>query len=143
MRLKSRTNIVGRLDLVDEVRAGRRCRPRPGPATRPSAGEKSVAPDADLFAERLLEGRAEDQADVLDGVVVVHLDVALGLYRQVEQPVLGEKREHVVEERHARVDLGRPAAVDRKGDRDVGLRRPAGDGRYAGGASLAMRRGLG
>ncbi len=48
--------------------------------------------DAALVAERLGEGRAEDDADVLGGVVEVDMQVALGADRQVEQAVPGAAR---------------------------------------------------
>ena len=59
----------------------------------------------DLVAERLLEGLPEHEPDILDRVVIVDVDVALGLDRQVEEPVLGEQRQHVVEKRDPGADL--------------------------------------
>ena len=50
----------------------------------------------------------EHDADVLDGVVRVDLEVAFGLHRQVEQAVAAERVEHVVEERHAGRDSVAP-----------------------------------
>ena len=47
------------------------------------------------------ERLAEHDRDVLDRVVRVDLDVALGAHGQVERAVLAERVEHVVEERHA------------------------------------------
>ena len=41
--------------------------------------------DAALVAERLAQGVAEDDGDVLDGVVGVDVDVAAGLDREVDQ----------------------------------------------------------
>ena len=45
---------------------------------------------------------AEHDRDVLDGVVGVDVDVALGLHGQVEQRVPGQRRQHVVVEPDAR-----------------------------------------
>ena len=64
-----------------------------------AAGE---ATDAGLVAERLLERLPEDDADVLDGVVAVDVEVAGGLHGEVEAAVAAELVEHVVEERQAR-----------------------------------------
>ena len=62
--------------------------------------------DAGLVAERLAQRLAERERGVLDGVVRVDLEVALGLHGQVEAAVLAELGQHVVEERHAGVDVG-------------------------------------
>ena len=65
-------------------------------------GDRGEAPDAGLVPERLGQGLAEHDADVLDGVVGVDVEVAGGLDRQVEPAVAAELGEHVVEERDAR-----------------------------------------
>ena len=93
--------------------------------------KKTVTLDPDLVAERLFEGLPEHEPHILDRVVVVDLDVALGLHRQVEEPVLREEREHVVEEGHASGDFRPAATVDCQGQRDVRLRRFTEDRRYA------------
>ena len=61
-------------------------------------------------------------ADVLDRVVAVDVQVALGLDREVEPAVAADLVEHVVEERQpgGRVDLAL-GAVEVDGDRDRGL----------------------
>ena len=66
----------------------------------------AVAVDAALVAEGLLEGLAEDDADVFDGVVGVDLQIALGLDLQIDQAVAAEQVEHVVEEPDAGVRRG-------------------------------------
>ena len=109
------------LDPVDQVRPATDVHHHPGQRLVHRQEKKAVAADAHFVAQRLLEGLAEHQADVLDRVMVVHRHVPLGHHRQIEQPVLGEQREHVVEKRHAGLDLGRPAPVNREGERDVGL----------------------
>ena len=48
----------------------------------------------------------EDERDVLDRVVLVDLEVAVGLDREVEQAVVGERAEEVVVEADAGVDGG-------------------------------------
>ena len=61
-----------------------------------AAGE---AADAGLVAQRLAEHLADGDADVLDGVVAVDVEVARGLHVEVEAAVAAELVEHVVEER--------------------------------------------
>ena len=58
----------------------------------------AVAADALLVADGLGEGLAEGDADVLDGVVIVDMQVALALDVQVDQAVAGDLVHHVVEE---------------------------------------------
>ena len=60
--------------------------------------------DPGPVAERLGERRAEDEGDVLDRVVLVDLEVAVGVDRQVEQAVVGERAQEVVVEADAGVD---------------------------------------
>ena len=48
----------------------------------------------------------ERDAHVFNGVVAVHREVTRGAHRQVHQTVAREKRQHVVEERQPRFDLG-------------------------------------
>ena len=64
-------------------------------------------------AERPAQRRAECGEDVLDGVVLVDVDVAARVELEVEPRVEGEQREQVVEEADAgldtRLDPGRRA----------------------------------
>ena len=66
-----------------------------------AAGE---AAHAGLVAERLPEGLAQSDGDVLDRVVAVDVQIALGLDREVEAAVAAELVEHVVVERQAGAD---------------------------------------
>ena len=72
----------------------------------------AVAADARLVAQGLAQGLAEADADVLDRVVLVDVQVALGVDRQIDRRVLGQQRQHVVEEADAGGDLGLPDAVE-------------------------------
>ena len=72
----------------------------------------AVARDALLVAERLGQRLAERDADVLDGVVRVDVQVALGLDLEVDHAVPRDLVEHVVEERHAGGELGPAGAVE-------------------------------
>lgn len=77
--------------------------------------------DADLVAERLLEGGAQGQGSVLDGVVGVDVQVALGLHGEVEETVAAQLVEHVVVEPDAGGDVGPAGAVEVDLDQDRGL----------------------
>src|SRR5690606_5976846 len=98
--------------------------------------------DAALLPESAEEGLAEDDAGVLDGVVVVDPGVALRLDDEVESTVLREKGQHVVEERHSGVDRGRAGAVDDEIEPDVGLGGFAMEAVFSG-FRHGNRRGLG
>ncbi len=58
----------------------------------------AVPADPGAIAQRPRERQAEGDAGVLDGVVAVNVEIALGLDREVEQRVPGQRLEHVVEE---------------------------------------------
>ena len=75
--------------------------------------EVTGAVDAAPVAQRLGEQLTQHDAGVFDGVVLVHVEVARGLERQVEAAVLGEQLQHVIEEADAGRDLVAAAALDR------------------------------
>ena len=68
----------------------------------------AVAPHAGTLQQGLADGVAQADADVLDGVVLVHLQVAAGLELQVEIAVGREQVQHVVQEGDAGIDLDVP-----------------------------------
>ncbi len=55
-------------------------------------------------ANILIQGLSQSNPCVLHGVMKIDLQVALHLHVEIEERVLGEKRQHVVEERNARSD---------------------------------------
>src|SRR5437879_843212 len=61
-------------------------------------GDVADARDARSVAKRLRERLAERNADILDGVVVVDMEIAVRLYREIEQSVPGDVRQHMIEE---------------------------------------------
>ena len=73
------------------------------------------------IAERLLHRLAERDADVLGGVVVVDVQIALGLDRNVDARVPRQEVEHVVEEADAGCNVRDTLAVEIDRDLDVGL----------------------
>src|SRR5258706_10837182 len=85
------------------------------------------APDAGFVADRLGEGLAERDADVLDGVVRVDVQVALGVHLQVEHAVARHLLEHVLEKRDAGGELGHALAVQVEPEVDLRLFRVALD----------------
>ncbi len=74
-----------------------------------------------LVAERLLEAPAQRDGGVLDGVVGVDVQVAVGLHRQVEQAVRPSCVEHVVVEADAGRTSTLAGAVEVDLDDDLGL----------------------
>src|SRR5690606_14035210 len=93
--------------------------------------EEAVASDARLVAQRALERIAENKTDVLHRVVIVDINVAIAPHVEVEQPVLREQRQHVVEERHARIHFCTTGAIDRECQLDLRLGGLALDGYFS------------
>ena len=89
-----------------------------------------------LVAQRLLQRLAEADADVFDRVVLIDVQIALGLHGQIDRRVLGQQRQHVVEEADAGGDLALARAVEIQLEADLGLGGLAIDG---GGAGHGMR----
>ena len=80
--------------------------------------EVAGAVDAAARAERGLDRLAERDADVLDRVVLVDVEIALGAQAQVEAAVAREQLQHVVEKADAGPDVVSAAAVERQPDGD-------------------------
>ncbi len=73
------------------------------------------------------QGLAEGDAHVLDGVVIVHVQVAIGADGQVDHGVARDLVEHVVEESDAGGDVRGAGAVEVDGHLDPGLGGLPGD----------------
>ena len=71
------------------------------------------------------EELAEYDADVFDGVVLVHVQIAIGVEGEVEAAMFGEELEHVIEEADAGGDLVAAAAFDPERAADAGFLRIA------------------
>src|SRR5690606_4149616 len=93
--------------------------------------QEAVAADAPLVAERTLQRLAERERDVLDGVVLVDLEVAAALHAEREAAMLAELLQHVVEEPDAGTRDGLRLAIEIDLDADVRLARLALDDRRA------------
>jgi hypothetical protein len=86
-----------------------------------------VAPEARGVAPRPRAREAAPDAGVLHRVVAVHVEIALGLDREVQQRVPGQRLEHVVEEADAGAHAGFAPAVQHHDDVEVGLLGGAAD----------------
>jgi hypothetical protein len=81
----------------------------------------TVATDALLVADRLGHGLTEGNADVLDGMVAVDMQIAVGMHIEVDQPMTGDLVEHVVEEGHAGGQLLAAGAIEIDAHTDPGF----------------------
>ena len=79
--------------------------------------QEPVTPDTVLVAERLAQGCAEADCDVLHGMVFIHLEVPAAGKFESESAVLGDLLEHVVE----KADAGRDRRVTRRVEIDCRL----------------------
>jgi hypothetical protein len=87
----------------------------------------SITTDAAFIAQRIAHGLAQANADVLDRVVLIDIQIANGVEREIERGVFGQKREHVVEKPDAGGDLRRSAAVEVQFELNVGFSRFTND----------------
>ena len=72
-------------------------------------------------------GLAESDADVLDGVVLIDVEIAVRVDAQIERAVAREQLEHVIEESDAGRDVVPASAVEFDPHPDLRLRRPSVD----------------
>ena len=84
--------------------------------------------DAAALAERLVERRAQHKPNVLDGVMVVHAEIALARQLQIDEGVPGEELQHMVKEADAGVDGVDTRAIEVEAQGDVGLAGGSGEG---------------
>ena len=57
--------------------------------------------DAAARAERRRDRFAQRDSGILDGVMLIDVEVARGMERQIERPVTGDELEHVIQEADA------------------------------------------
>ena len=81
--------------------------------------EIAGAEDASLVAQRGVDGFAERNADVLDGVMLVHVQIALGCEPKIEAAVARDQVQHVIEEGNARGNVGLATAVEIQAQGDL------------------------
>ena len=51
--------------------------------------------------------------------MIIDLNIPHGLNRQVKEPVLGKKREHVVKKGNSRLDFGTPFTIQKQGEKNL------------------------
>jgi hypothetical protein len=98
------------LDPVVQVAAPARVDHRPRQCVVERRVRVAEALDPQVVAERVAQRPSERDADVLDEVVLVDMEVARRLDLETEAPVHRERVEHVVEEADAGGDPRRRAA---------------------------------
>src|SRR5215210_1815645 len=79
--------------------------------------------DVTPLAERLVEGAAQHEPRILDGVVVIHPRIALRLYMEVHAGVVGEQVQKMVQKSNTRSYLGTSFAVELEAHPDERLGR--------------------
>ncbi len=80
-----------------------------------------IAADARLVAQGFAERLAEADAHVLDGVMLIDVEIARGRDREIERGVLGQQGQHVVEEADAGGNAGLARAFEQQFQVDVGF----------------------
>jgi len=70
--------------------------------------DRGIAGDAGHGAERLLHGLSQRDADVFGVWVMVDVEVAIRLHRDVDAGMAGEQVQHVIEEADAGRELAMP-----------------------------------
>jgi len=87
----------------------------------------AVATQAPLVTQRARQGLAQRDADVLNRVVRIDVQVTTRNDVEVDQSVPRDLLEHVVEEGHAGGEIPPPAAIEIQPDIDPGFERVPGD----------------
>ena len=82
---------------------------------------EAIALDAALAAQGLQQAVAQGQGRVLNGVMLVDVQVALSPDGEVDVAVAANLLEHVVEEPQTRVDVASARSVESQTDADVGF----------------------
>src|SRR5262249_31004815 len=77
--------------------------------------------DSPAIAERLVQGLAENPADVFNRVMSVDFEIAFRGNRQVEASMASQLGKHVVEKRDARLDVVLARAIKIQGNADLGF----------------------
>ena len=96
----------------------------------------AVAADAGLVAQRRDDALADGDGRILGRVVLVHMEVALDVARDVDQRMAAELFDHVIEKADPGIDPVSAGAVQVDRHRNVGFCGFAGDGAGAHGFAL-------
>src|SRR5258708_16741544 len=107
-------------EIDDGVRAAAEIDRRDGERLVHGHHEIARAVDAPASPEGLRDGFAERNAHVLDGVVLVNVQIAVHLQRQVERAMSSEQLHHVIE----KADTGRDLVASTTFDAELQPDRP-------------------
>jgi hypothetical protein len=86
-----------------------------------------VTHNALLVPERLLEGLAQGNTDILHRMVIIDMQITAGVYFEVECTMTRDLLEHMFEERNPGIETGISAAIEVQDDIDLGFQRIAAD----------------
>ena len=81
----------------------------------------AVAAYPRFIAQRLLQGLAQGDAHVFNGMMGVYFQVPFGADVKIEHAVPGHLFQHMFEKRNSDIQLRRPAAIEIQADGDIGL----------------------
>lgn len=73
---------------------------------------EAIALDSTFVAKSLTDAFAQHDTRILDGVMLVNVEVTLGLHSEVDHTVAANLVEHMVEETNARLDVGLSTTVE-------------------------------
>jgi len=81
----------------------------------------TITPDTALVGERLGKRLSECDADILDRVMRIDVQIALRTHLKIDQPMPADLIEHVVEERNPRLDGRFAGTIKIQPDADPGF----------------------
>lgn len=87
----------------------------------------TIAPHTHFVPQRLGKGLPNGDTDVLDRVVGINLQIAIGPNIKVDQSMADDLIEHVIEEGHSRLQASLSRSVQIDGHFDLRFQRVSGD----------------
>jgi len=81
----------------------------------------AIAADALFISNRLVYGLAKSNANILDRMVRINVQIARGLNFQINHPMAGNLIQHMLKKSHARVETPEAASVQIQPDLDLSL----------------------
>jgi hypothetical protein len=86
-------------------------------------GKVPVTADTGFVAKSFSDRLAKADTDVFNGVVRIHVQIALRFHIEIDEAVAGEQVEHVIEKADARVEIGRAGSIQVELQFDLRFRR--------------------
>lgn len=83
-RIKITDALLARFQFIDQIRAATKVDHDLHQCLVERTGIGSVTPDSVLVTKRLRKSLSEGQAHILDSMVLIHFEIALGLHLEVE-----------------------------------------------------------